>query len=78
MGACGLKKLCNENFCNKNETKLTKIPYSFPGLLQPVSKKKQDEKAKKNRTSNFKKNQAYQVRGGNTKWKLPYKTKLTT
>ena len=24
-----------------------------------------------------KKNQAYQVRGGNTKWKLPHKTKLT-
>ena len=47
MGACGLKKLCNENFCNKNETKLTKIPYSFPGLLQPVSKKKTGRKSEK-------------------------------
>ena len=47
MGACGLKKLCNENFCNKNETKLTKIPYSFPGLLQPVSKKKNRTKKRK-------------------------------
>ena len=39
---------------NENKTKWTKIPYSFPGLLQPVSKK-QDKKAKKDRASNFKK-----------------------
>ena len=76
MGACGLKKLCNENFCNKNETKLTKIPYSFPGILQPVSKKT-GQKSKSSRTLNFKKNQAYQVRGAYNKWKLLYKTKLT-
>ena len=37
MGACGLKKLLE--IYNENEAKLTKIPYSFPGLLQPVSKK---------------------------------------
>ena len=55
MGACGLKKLCNENFCNKNETKLTKIPYSFPGLLQPVSKKKTGQKSEKKQDIEFQK-----------------------
>ena len=62
---------------NENETKLTKILFSFPGLLQPFSKKKKKNRTKKrekkNKTSNFKRNQAYQVRGGNTKCKLPYK-----
>ena len=49
----------------------------FQGSYSPSVKKTGPKKWKKNRTSNFKKNQAYQVRGGNTKWKLPYKTKLT-
>ena len=53
------------------------IPFLFPGLLQPFSKKTGQKSKKKQDIEFKKKNPAYQVRGGNTKCKLPYKTKLT-
>ena len=36
MGACGLKNFIE--IYNENETKLTKIPYSFLSVLEIVSK----------------------------------------
>ena len=55
MEACGLKF-----------QRLTKIPCSFPGLLQPVNKKTGQKSKKKTGHQISKKIKHIKVRGGNT------------
>ena len=64
---------------NENETKLTKILFSFPGLLQPFSKKKKKtgQKSEKKKTKHRISKEIKHIKLGEVILNVNYRTKLT-